>query len=99
MEVEVKKEIPGLPDLQNTFYHKDLTCLYIPGSLGGAAAAGDLGGTVALVTDAVTAESTERLRAAGVDVTPIPLQEGLAQGLNSVLLWGEVSTNYAKQRT
>jgi hypothetical protein len=99
VEVEVKKEIPGLPDLQNTFYHKDLTCLYIPGSLGGAAAAGGLGGTVALVTDAVTAESTERLRAAGVDVTPIPLQEGLAQGLNSVLLWGEVSTNYAKQRT
>ena len=52
-----------------------------------------------VLTAAVTAESTERLRAAGVDVTPIPLQEGLAQGLNSVLLWGEVSTNYAKQRT
>ena len=34
IEVEVKKEIPGLPDLQNTFYHKDLTCLYVPSPVG-----------------------------------------------------------------
>jgi len=84
IEVEVKKEIPGLPDLQNTFYHKDLTCLYVPGGRAGAAPS-----TVALIADAVTPESVERLRAAGVDVTAIPLEEGLQQGLNSVLLWGE----------
>ena len=99
VEVEVKKEIPGLPDLQNTFYHKDLTCLYVPGTAShhssrGSRRSGEKSGegsgsTVALVRDAVTPESIARLEAAGVDVTPIPLDEGLAQGLNSVLLWGE----------
>ena len=83
VKVEVKKEIPEIPDLQNTFYHKDLTCLYVPGPVNEASS------TVALIEDAVTPESIQRLKDAGVHITPIPMEEGLQQGLNSVLLWGQ----------
>jgi hypothetical protein len=83
VEVTVREEIEGIPNLRQTFYHKDLTALYVPG----AVAEGN--GTVAVIVDAVTSESLERLKDAKVDVTPIPLEEGLQQGLNSVLLWGQ----------
>jgi len=83
VEVTVREEIEGIPDLRQTFYHKDLTALYVPGPLT------EHNDTVALIVDAVTPDSLVRLEEAKVNVTPIPIEEGLQQGLNSVLLWGQ----------
>eukprot|EP00746_Dinoflagellata_sp_MGD_P066983 gnl/MRDRNA2_/MRDRNA2_27678_c0_seq1.p1 gnl/MRDRNA2_/MRDRNA2_27678_c0~~gnl/MRDRNA2_/MRDRNA2_27678_c0_seq1.p1 ORF type:complete len:491 (-),score=75.21 gnl/MRDRNA2_/MRDRNA2_27678_c0_seq1:171-1643(-) len=83
VEVTVREEIDGIPNLRHTFYHKDLTALFVPGT------SAERNDTVALITDCVTPESLVRLKEAEVDVTPIPLEEGLMQGLNSVLLWGQ----------
>jgi len=82
VRVEVREKLPQIPDLRQTFYHKDLTALYVPGNKSKS-------GTVAVVAEAVTEDSITRLKDAGVDVTPIPLSEGLAQGMNAVVLWGE----------
>eukprot|EP00457_Paulinella_chromatophora_P005788 gb/GEZN01005805.1/.p1 GENE.gb/GEZN01005805.1/~~gb/GEZN01005805.1/.p1 ORF type:complete len:502 (-),score=46.72 gb/GEZN01005805.1/:181-1686(-) len=84
VEVEVKQSMPGFADLRNTFYHKDLMALYIPGPLANPSLS-----TVAIATEAVTKGSLARLKRYDVDVTPIPTAEALAQGLNCVLLWGE----------
>lgn len=80
--MKVKDQIDGISDLKRTFYHKDLTAAFIPG------VGGKEKGTVAILQDAVTEESIAQLVQQGVRVTSIPLEEGLRQGMNAVVLWG-----------
>lgn len=84
VRVEIKKSHPGYPDcdLQRVFYHKDLVASYIPGTEEQPSA-------VALVTDAVTPESIARLEKQGVNIVPIPIEEGFKHALNTVVVWGE----------